>query len=42
MSQEILSGLAILPIDKEILAEFENKNIINSNYASQKVRKIKF
>ena len=40
MSQEILSELAILPIDKEILAKFENKNIINSNYATQKARKI--
>ena len=42
MSQEILSELAILPIDKEILAKFENKNIINSNYATQKARKINF
>ena len=42
MSQKILSGLTILPIDKEILAKFENKNIIYSNYASQKARKINF
>ena len=41
MSQERLSGLTILPIKKEILAEFEYKNLI-SNFASQKARKINF
>ena len=39
MSQERLSGLAILSIEKEMLAEFECKNLI-SNFASQKARKI--
>ena len=41
MSQERLSGLAILPIEKEILAELEWKNLIN-NFVSQKARKINF
>ena len=41
MSQERLSGLAILPIEKEMLAEFECKNLI-SNFASQKATKINF
>ena len=41
MSQERLSGLAILPIENETLAELEYKNLI-SNFASQKVRKINF
>ena len=41
MSQERLSGLAILSIEKEMLAEFECKNLI-SNFASQKARKINF
>ena len=41
MSQERLSGLAILPIETEILAELECKNLI-SNFASQKARKINF
>ena len=41
MSQERLSGLAILPIKKEMLAELECKNLI-SNFASQKARKINF
>ena len=41
MSQERLSGLAILPIEKEMLTELECKNLI-SNFASQKVRKINF
>ena len=41
MSQERLSGLAILPIEKEMLAELECKNLI-SNFASQKARKINF
>ena len=39
MSQERLSGLAILSIEKEMLAEFECKNLI-SNFASQKARNI--
>ena len=39
MSQERLSGLVILSIKKEMLAEFECKNLI-SNFASQKARKI--
>ena len=41
MSQEKLSGLAILSIEKEMLAKLECKNLI-SNFASQKVRKINF
>jgi len=32
----------ILPIKNEILAEVEHKNIINSNLASKKARKIDF
>ena len=39
MSQERLSGLAILSIEKEMLVELECKNLI-SNFASQKARKI--
>ena len=41
MSQERLSGLAILSIEKEMLAKLEYKNLI-SNFASQKARKINF
>ena len=41
MSQKRLSGLAILSIKKETLAELECKNLI-SNFAYQKVRKINF
>ena len=41
MSQERLSRLAILSIEKEMLVELECKNLI-SNFASQKVRKINF
>ena len=41
MSQERLSGLAILPIEKEMLAELKCKNLI-SNFTSQKARKINF
>ena len=41
MSQERLSGLAILSIEKEMLTELECKNLIN-NFASQKARKINF
>ena len=41
MSQERLNGLAILPIEKEMLTELECKNLI-SNFASQKARKINF
>ena len=41
MSQERLSRLSILSIEKEMLAEFECKNLI-SNFASQKSRKINF
>ena len=41
MSQERLSGLAILSMKKEMLAELECKNLI-SNFASQKARKINF
>ena len=37
--KERLSELAILSIEKEMLAELECKNLI-SNFASQKVRKI--
>ena len=41
MSQERLSRLAILLIEKEMLTELKCKNLI-SNFASQKVRKINF
>ena len=41
MSQERLSGLAILSIEKEMLAELECKNLI-SNFAPLKARKIIF
>ena len=41
MSQERLSGLAILSIENEILEEFKYKNLID-NFASQKIRKIDF
>ena len=41
MSQERLSELVILSIEKEMLAELECKNLI-SNFASQKARKINF
>ena len=41
MSQEKLSGLSILSIEKEMLAELECKNLI-SNFATQKSRKINF
>ena len=41
MSEERLNGLAILSIEKEMLAKLECKNLI-SNFASQKVRKINF
>ena len=34
--QKILNGLVILPIEKKILVELENKNIISSNLKSQK------
>ena len=39
MSQEILSGLAILSIEKEMLEELKYKNLI-CNFTSQKERKI--
>ena len=39
MSQERLSGLAILSIENDMLVELECKNLI-SNFASQKARKI--
>ncbi|KAK4707971.1 hypothetical protein R3W88_028896 [Solanum pinnatisectum] len=39
MSQERLSGLAILSIEKELLEEIDYTKIIN-NFASQKARKI--
>ena len=41
MSQERLSGLSILLIEKEMLTELKCKNLI-SNFASQKARKINF
>ncbi len=40
MSQEKLSGLAILSIEKKMLTELEYKNII-SNFISKKKKKIK-
>jgi len=39
MSQERLSGLAILSIEKELLEEIDYTKIIN-NFASKKNRKI--
>ena len=42
MSQEKLSILVILPIEKKILVELEYKNIISSNLKSQKPIKIFF
>ena len=41
MSQERLSGLAILSIENEMLVELECKKLI-SNFPSQKARKINF
>ena len=41
MLEEILSGLAILLIEKEMLTELECKNLI-SNFSSWKIRKINF
>ena len=41
MSQQKLSGLAILSIENEMLEELDYKNLI-SQFASQKVRKIDF
>ena len=41
MSQEKLSGLAILLIENQMLEEFKYKNLI-SQFASQKERKIDF
>ena len=41
MSQERLSRLAILLIEKEMLTKLKCKNLIN-NFTSQKVRKINF
>ena len=41
MSQERLSELAILLIEKQMLEKLEYKNLI-SQFASQKVRKIDF
>ena len=41
ISQERLSGLIILSIEKEMLEELKYKSLI-SNFASQKVRKIVF
>ena len=41
MSQEKLSGLAVLSVEKEMLKALKYINLI-SNFASQKVRKIDF
>lgn len=41
MSQERLSGLTLLSIEKELLEEIDYTKIIN-NFASQKVRKNRF
>ena len=41
MSQERLSGLVILSIEKEMLEKLKYKNLI-SNFISQKARKIDF
>ena len=36
------SELVILPIEKKMLVELEHKNIISSNLAPQKARKMNF
>ena len=41
MSQEILNGLAIISIEKDLVSKLEYKNLIN-DFASQKVRKVNF
>ena len=41
MSQEILSELVILSIEKEMIEKLKYKNLI-SNLATQKARKIDF
>ena len=41
MSQERLSGLVILSIEKEMLEKLKYKNLINQ-FASQNARKIDF
>ena len=41
MSQEIVSGLAILSIEKNMLEEIDYKSLIN-NFVSKKARKMKF
>ena len=41
MSQERLSNLAILFIEKDLLSKLEYKSLIN-DFASQKVKKINF
>ena len=41
MSQEILSKLVILSIEKEMLEELKYKNLM-SNFTSQKARNIGF
>ena len=41
MSQERLSGLAILSIEKNILEKIDYKSLIN-NFASKRARKMKF
>jgi hypothetical protein len=41
MSQERLSGLAILSIERNMLEKIDYKNLIN-NFASKRARKMKF
>ena len=41
MSQEKLSGLAILSIEKNMLEKIDYKSLIN-NFASKRARKMKF
>ena len=41
MSQERLSKLAILSIEKNILEKIDYKSLIN-NFASKRIRKMKF
>jgi hypothetical protein len=41
MSQEKLSALAILSIEKNMLEKIDYKSLIN-NFASKKARKMKF
>jgi hypothetical protein len=41
-SKRNLSGLAILPIEKQMLEKIDYKNLINNFASSKRARKIKF